>query len=404
MAEIMTTIFNQIQMYYGDAVLLVLAVMSCLYLFAHSEENKNRFLYPILLIVICIVNPIAYKLILYKIDLWQMCWMLPNAIIIALAFVKMVQDCTKRREKAVVLVALSLLLVWKGSNIYQSGKFTLIQNWEKETDTWTITQYASTTGAIQQMFYTIEDRKGNLAIIDGGYTADAEQVRNIIAAHGNRIDTWIITHPHPDHVGAFNVIAADLGDITIDHIYSVDVNYERYKETANPWDDFASCEEFFRVIENLEKEGNTKITYVHENDEFEMLGLDIKVLRAWDDEIDSLERNLCNKGSMFFVASGNVEKMLFCADVEEEVQQGIIDRHKEELDVDYLQAAHHGNWGVTTELYQHVTPRYVFFDSTDALLTPGDAGYDAGELKAWFEGQGVPVVNFSTAPNQVVMK
>lgn len=107
---------------------------------------------------------------------------------------------------------------------------------------------------------------------------------------------------------------------------------------------------------------------------------------------------------MFFVASGNMEKMLFCADVEAEVEQGIINQHKEELDVDYLQAAHHGNWGVTTELYQYVTPQYVFFDSTDALLTPGDAGHDAGELKAWFEGQGVPVVNFSTAPNQVVMK
>lgn len=107
---------------------------------------------------------------------------------------------------------------------------------------------------------------------------------------------------------------------------------------------------------------------------------------------------------MFFVVSGNKDKMLFCSDVEAEVEKGIIDRHKDELDVDYLQAAHHGNWGLTTDLYQYTTPKYVFFDSTDALLESGEVGYDAGVLKAWFEEQGIPVVNFSTAPNQIEIR
>ncbi len=404
MNEAITIVFEQIQMYYGDAILLTLAVVSYLYLYIHSKENQLRFLYPVLLLFFIISNPLVYKLILYKIDLWQMCWMLSNTIIVALAFAKMMKDCPQKQEKIILLVAFVCLLIWKGNNIYQSGKFTLIQNWEKKTQTWTITQYPSSTGALQQMFYTIEDESGNLAIVDGGYVADADQVRNIIATHGNHVDTWIITHPHPDHVGAFNVIADDLQDITIDNIYSVDVNYDRYKETANPWDDFVSCEEFFRVIKKIEEAGTSRITYVHENDKFEMLDLEIKVLRAWDDEIDSLQTNLCNKGSMLFVLNGSVDKMLFCADVEAEVEKGIIERHKDELDVDYIQAAHHGNWGLTTEFYQYTTPSYVFFDSTDVLLTPGEAGYDAGVLKTWFETKGVSVVNFSTAPNSIVIK
>ena len=279
--------------------------------------------------------------------------------------------------------------------------FTWVLNMENDPETWTVTEYASVTGA-QSMFYTIEDTQGRLVIVDGGYDADAEQVRNVIAAYGNHVEDWIITHPHPDHVGAFNVIAAEPGDIVIDHLYSVDVNYERYQETAQSYDGFESCETYFRVLENLDE--STEIHYVGENDEFEMIGLKVKVLHGWDEEVDSLPDHLCNNGSMLFVVSGHTEKFLFCGDVQKEVEQGIIERHKDELDVDYVQTGHHGNWGMTTDFYQYTTPKAVFFDSTDVLLEPGEIGYDGGELKAYFDGQGAEFCNFTTAPNQITLQ
>ena len=142
------------------------------------------------------------------------------------------------------------------------------------------------------------------------------------------------------------------------------------------------CEEFYRIKKSLDN-----VHYVYENFEWNVLGLRIKVLHSWNKDTDSLSMNLCNKGSMMFQVYGNQQNMLFCGDVESEVEASIIDAHKDELAVNYLQAVHHGNWGLSTEFYKYVNPDIIFFVSTDTLLEPGSAGYDAGELKKYFEGK-----------------
>lgn len=401
MNDAIVQITNHLNMYYGSGLVLVLAIMSALYVFVYGKELRGRILYPLFLVFFVIVNPVLYIVIFHKINLWQLFWMLPNNIIIAIALTKMIRQGKKKGEKILLLLLAIGLIIMAGHNIYASGSFTWIQNWEKINETWTITQYASVAGS-QQMFYAIEDMDGGLVLVDGGYAEDADQVRAIIAAHGNRVKAWIITHPHPDHAGAFNVIAADPGDVIIDEIYGVPVNYKRYEETAQDYDGFDTCRTYTQILETLEKQ--IPVHYVKENDTFEIAGLKGKVLHAWDDEVDSLPDHLCNNGSMLFVLSGHREKMLFCGDVQQEMEQGIIERHKEELDVDYVQAGHHGNWGLTTNFYQYTTPKGVFFDSTDALLEPGEMGYDAGQLKAYFDKQGAMFYNFSSAPNQIILR
>ena len=71
---------------------------------------------------------------------------------------------------------------------------------------WTVTQYGSDNDSAQSMFYTIKGSNGRLFIVDGGWAANEGRVRNVIKKNGNKVDGWIITHPHPDHVGAFNKI------------------------------------------------------------------------------------------------------------------------------------------------------------------------------------------------------
>lgn len=80
-----------------------------------------------------------------------------------------------------------------------------------------ITEYASVSGN-QAMIYSIEDELGNLILVDGGWKVDAEQVRTIIAEHGNHVKAWILTHPHEDHISAFNVISAENSEIEIDTV------------------------------------------------------------------------------------------------------------------------------------------------------------------------------------------
>lgn len=264
---------------------------------------------------------------------------------------------------------------------------------------WKVTQHSSASGG-QAMFYTIEDNKGDLVLIDGGYVADAAQVSQVIATHGNHVSAWIITHPHPDHAGAFNAIAASMEGITIDHIYAVEVHGKRYGETARDYDQIETYETFLKVTGEV-----TNLTYLYENDELDLLGLHMKVLHTWDEDTDALTVNLCNNGSMCFTLAGAEDKMLFCADVENETETFILNRHLQDItDVDYIQTGHHGNWGMTTDFYGHMNPKAVFFDSGNNLLEPGNLGYDAGKLKNYFEGRGIAVYNFSTAPNQVTLQ
>lgn len=290
-----------------------------------------------------------------------------------------------------IIVVLMLAIIGIGI-LYLTGCF------RKEPSLWTITQYASASGG-QAMIYTIKSDDGRFAVIDGGWEADADGLRKVITENGNHITDWIITHPHPDHVGAFNVIMAEPGEIAVDHIYVTPVNYDRYKETAQDYDGYESCETYRGIIEKLDN-----VYEVHENDEIDIIGLKMKALHVWNEEVDELPDHLCNDGSIMFRLDGKCESMLFCADVQSEMESYIIDRHKDELNVDYVQTGHHGNWGLSTDFYKHTTPKAVFFDSTDALLTPGDLGFDAGELKTYFEEQGALFYNYGTAPNAITLK
>lgn len=267
----------------------------------------------------------------------------------------------------------------------------------EEASGWTVTQYGD-AGGNQLMFYTIEDKDNNLIIIDGGYDTDEAKVRNVIENHGNHVSVWIITHPHPDHAGAFNAIMSNPGDIRVDDIYTIEVNYDRYLETAEDYDRFDVYETFLDLTKDL-----SSLHYVYENDEFDILGLRMKVLHTWDGNTDELDENLSNNGSMMFKLSGEEESMLFCADVESETQLFVIDRHSEELDVDYVQLGHHGNWGLTAEFYEYTSPKAVFFDAPDWLVYTTDATYDAFILKDYFDKKGIKTYAFTTAPNTIIL-
>ncbi len=82
------------------------------------------------------------------------------------------------------------------------------ENTQETSHTWEITQYADASGA-QAAIYTVVRDDGKLAVIDGGWDTNADALREILASLGNHVDTWILTHPHKDHIGAFNVIYPD---------------------------------------------------------------------------------------------------------------------------------------------------------------------------------------------------
>lgn len=77
----------------------------------------------------------------------------------------------------------------------------------------------STTGA-QNLSIVIKSPNGKLIVIDGGWEADADKLSSLILQQGGKVDAWLITHPHEDHVGALCAILNDASrKIKIDKIY-----------------------------------------------------------------------------------------------------------------------------------------------------------------------------------------
>ena len=263
---------------------------------------------------------------------------------------------------------------------------------------WTVTQFASTQDT-PIMFYTIEDNKGHFVIVDGGLWPDAEIVWGEILKHKRHIDAWIVTHPHPDHTGAFNnLMESPPLDFSVDTIYMPQVNRESYEEKQKAYDDIGAYYKQLEVTEGLDN-----IVYVHENDHCDLIGLDMQVISSWDENVDTLPDHLPNQGSMMFRIEGAEQSMLFCADVQKEMEQFIIPEHKNDLHADYVQCGHHGNWGLSKEFYDYVNASVAFMDAPEWLFDP-ESKYTANELREYLEEKGTTVYTFETAPNQVEIR
>lgn len=282
--------------------------------------------------------------------------------------------------------------------IFLIGIFAIaMMGCERAVGTITITQYPDQTGS-QAMFYTIENQSGDLIIVDGGMVGNAEYVKSVIEEKGSHVSAWILTHPHPDHIGAFNVIYADLGDIRIDNIYTIDMDYELYKQYAQPWDNFDTYQTFYDLTASAEN-----ITYLHTGDEVEICGCLVKVYSAYDDTIINYSSDLANSGSLVFEIFSENTSMLFCSDVYgEEMCNKIIEAYGDELSATYLQMGHHGNNSITKDFLLKVQPEGAFFDAP-AWLVQGEQ-YDTLENILMVEEIGATAYSYMSAPNEIVLE
>lgn len=263
---------------------------------------------------------------------------------------------------------------------------------------WLITQYDDANGA-QSCVYTIST-KDKLIIIDGGWIENAEELRKIIAAHNNHVDAWIISHPHRDHAGAFNMIYGDLQGITIDTIYDNSYDYEFVEEVGEPYDDITIMEKFYALTKDAEN-----LVHLKRDEEVDVCGLQIHVYNAFDEAMKEHvggEFDYQNNGSMCFKVTNHDQSFLYMADIKYDMNDYLYQTYGDELKADYVQLSHHGNWGIAAEYYDQMDAEIYFMDAPDYIVDNPD--YPAYSLKAHLIENGKTVYDFTTAPNSVVLR
>ena len=67
--------------------------------------------------------------------------------------------------------------------------------------------------------YVIRTANGHIIAMDGGKAPEADYLRGFLAGLGNKVDAWIVTHPHGDHIDAMMELMEQRQGLTIGKIY-----------------------------------------------------------------------------------------------------------------------------------------------------------------------------------------
>ena len=267
----------------------------------------------------------------------------------------------------------------------------------KEGMSWELKQWADVTGN-QAVCYTMYNHQtGELIVIDGGWTENAWQLRQIIRGYGGHVNAWILTHYHLDHAGAFTAIYPDLQDITIDKVYvsNYDSAYDVFLQTYQEWDN----PEIFAAYMKETNGGKDDIIYhPTRGEEIEICGLNFKFFNTYDEKLVELyNADLPNNCGLVFKISGAKDSVLFMGDMYAlEVGEWMIRKYGSEIQSEFIQCCHHGNSAMPTSFYEAVAPSVMFFDAPQWLMESEE--HQAKALAEWADENGITRYDYSTAP------
>lgn len=282
-----------------------------------------------------------------------------------------------------------------------------------------ITQYGHDYYGGPTMFYTVDDLNGHFIVIDGGNADEADYVMSRLRLYGNHVDAWILTHPHSDHIGAFNEIyrryvlgegvlneegiRVDSGErVTIDNIYAIDLDGDYYEEIARPWDLIETYYDFNSLSSSMDN-----LTYVERDSTYDIGNASFTVYNTFTDEsYDISTGSLPNAASMVFELYGpegsSGESMLFLGDLEQGNADLISGLFRDDLSADYVQAAHHGQ-NVDYDFYELIGASSVTVDAPGWLRQENPDTHTAYEHLMWFYDNGYDVLTYDTTPNSIIL-
>lgn len=272
---------------------------------------------------------------------------------------------------------LSAALVAAGGSI--PGRALLAKTRRKSH--FSILQISSVTDTIGNS-YLLRTSGGKVIMIDGGFESEAENLRSKIAAAGNHVDLWFLTHPHQDHMGAFSVILADRRGITVDKvIYSrVPDSFLDY-EKANAED----ARRYYRILDSVTEA--TDIIDLHRTGQrFDIDGIGIMVLGVSNPDIRS---HAYNDQSMIIRFWDSEKSLVILGDAGSECGNICLSKYPEELDCDYLQVSHHGQNGCDEHFYRTVSFRACLWPTPSWVWEPENPSLTTRTTRRWMDEKGI---------------
>ncbi len=239
----------------------------------------------------------------------------------------------------------------------------------------------------QNMCYVLRSDAGRLIVIDGGTSGDAGYLRGFLAALGNRVDAWFISHAHDDHYDAVTAILKKPGKLEIDKFYGSLPEDEWIKK--NEPQSLGRAVAFNRAV----KDSGHRVSELRLGQVLHVDGIRIEILGVKNPEITP---NAINNSSVVMRVSDRDKKVLFTGDLGVQGGRKLMKTpYAKQLTADYVQMAHHGQNGTDENFYKAVgakqclwpTPRWLWDNNSGK--GKGSGPWKTLEVRAWMEKMGV---------------
>ncbi len=247
---------------------------------------------------------------------------------------------------------------------------------------------SSTTGA-QNLSIVIKSPNGKIIVIDGGWEADADKLSSLILQQGGKVDTWLITHPHEDHVGALCAILNDSArKIKIDKIYCSLATPDWYRQVSPTGAGIA--DQLLSAFTKLTV--GTVTNSIGRGTEINIDDVNIRVLN----NRGVYTYNGVNNSSLVYKIRVSGQSILILGDLAYDGGKDLIKTcTAAELKSDIVQMAHHGQQGVDQDTYALIAPTTCLWPSPAWLWNNDNGGgVDSGPwgtltTRAWMDALGV---------------
>lgn len=245
--------------------------------------------------------------------------------------------------------------------------------------------------------YVIKTRHDKYIIIDGGGGTGEEsssgfltyQLRQLVGKNDIQIEAWFLSHIHDDHVTELILASQNKrAKISVNNIYmnapsSDFMNRVENGESARFLEGVKSAYDHFIGEGEFDKMGGKN---AFTGDVFEIDGVTIEVMMTMSEE--ETETNI-NDTSMILKVTIEGQTILFLGDANVKEGQRLLETYGENLKCDFVQMAHHGQNGVTEDVYKAIQPTMCLWP-TAVWLFNNEAGiHKTLEVRGWMADMGV---------------
>lgn len=261
-----------------------------------------------------------------------------------------------------------------GSKIFNGGSLSLLADYDNR----------------QMLSMVLQDKDGNLVVIDGGWDIDAEHLTDVIRSKGGHVSGWFITHPHSDHIGALvQILNNPDSQITIDHVYYSLADQSWYEEVEPSRAELVN--DLRAALATLPEE---KLHTVRKGQEIQIGLIKAQVLN----DPYLLDVTSVNNSSVAYKFFLNDVSILVLGDMGPEAGELLsAELTPEELKSDIVQMSHHGQYGVSRDVYAAVNPQIALWPcplwlwNNDNGEGIGSGDWNTLETRQWMEELGVKV-------------